>query len=114
MVHPTAQPPLFPDPSSPQPTRSPNEPRLQSIDPAEATATASWSREKPTVEEAFDKVLSSRFDQSLIGRYLLELSVRIDGHAQAMAFAAMVAKAWRSRRVSSPQRASNSDTAPQR
>jgi hypothetical protein len=58
---------------------------------------AQWLQ-KPTLDDAFEEILKSNFDPDLVGNYLLSFSTRpIDGHALAMAFAAMVAKAWRSR-----------------
>lgn len=101
---PEAQQPLFSEPSSTVARPSPKEVNSESIGRPLGDEAANWALAKPTVEEAFDTIVSSRFDRSLIGRYLLELSLRKDGHALAIAFAAMVSKAWRSRRLPPPER----------
>lgn len=83
--------------SSPKPDRaSPNAPNRE---PEIARTSIAWM-ENSTVEQAFDQILKARFEPALIGKLILELSTRaVDGHAQAMALSAMVAKAWRSRQL---------------
>jgi ADP-ribosylglycohydrolase len=57
---------------------------------------------RPTIDEAFEDVRRQSFDPIVVGRYLLDFALRNDeGHAVSTAFAAMVAKAWRARRVRS-------------
>lgn len=67
-----------------------------------ANSTASmrdgaWA-EPPTVDDAYEDVRKHEFDEELVGRYLLMFAARPrDGHALAMAFGALVAKAWGTR-----------------
>lgn len=77
--------------SSTPPTETPG--------PFATSERQTWS-EHPTVDEAFELVRANRFPPPLVGKYFLEFAARPgDGHTLAMAFAAMVGKAWRSRQL---------------
>ncbi|MEA2633864.1 MAG: hypothetical protein QOH92_631 [Chloroflexota bacterium] len=98
---PPEQRPLFPVKSGP------TDAAVQRGTPADVNVTDAW-RQEPTVDEAYEDVRVRQFDAATVGRYLLELSAReVDGHAQAMAFSAMVAKGWRTRHTRSNGTATN-------
>jgi ADP-ribosylglycohydrolase len=62
------------------------------------TRDGTWL-EAPTVDDAFEDVRKHDFDSAVVGRHFLNFAARPnDGHSLAMAFSAMVAKAWGTRR----------------
>lgn len=85
--------PLDDGDEKPNPTPGPQSPVPPATDGA-------WLQ-SPTVDDAYEDVRRHDFDETLIGHYLLMFAARPkDGPSLAMAFGALVAKAWgtRSRR----------------